>query len=66
MNLDRQVQRKPFPGTRFGHDSSSAHALRFNLKPGNHGIPSQSLTSSYRRYITENTPKEAQITEVMQ
>ena len=22
MNLDRQVQRKPFPGTRFGHDSS--------------------------------------------
>src|SRR5208282_3648905 len=30
MNLYRQMQRKPFPGTRFGHDSSSAVALRFN------------------------------------
>src|SRR5208283_626411 len=36
MNLDRQLQRKPFPGTRFGHDSSSALALRLNPKPENH------------------------------
>jgi hypothetical protein len=32
MNLDRQLQRKPFPGTCFGHDSSSAVALRSNGK----------------------------------
>jgi hypothetical protein len=33
VNLDRQMQRKPFSGTRFSHDSSSAPALRFKSKP---------------------------------
>jgi hypothetical protein len=62
MNLDRQLQRKPFPGTRFGHDSSSAVALRLSQSRKTTEFPAQSLTSSYRRYITENTAKEAQIT----
>jgi hypothetical protein len=62
MNLDRQMQRKPFPGTRFGHDSSSALAPRFNKSQKTTEFPAQSLTSSYRGYITENSPKEALIT----
>jgi hypothetical protein len=36
MNLDRQMQRKPFSGTRFGHDSSLvAVALRSKSKGKN-------------------------------
>src|ERR1035438_292423 len=68
MNLDRQMQRKPFPGTRFGHDSSSALALRFNRKPENQGRnqarkpqipspkPNEQLTALYHtEYSRRNT-----------
>src|SRR5208283_3563478 len=47
VNLDRQLQRKPFPGTRFGHDSSSAVALRCNLNAENQARkPSQKSRNS--------------------
>jgi hypothetical protein len=61
MNLDRQLQRKPFPGTRFGHDSSSAHALRFNPKPGDYETPSpkrfEQLTALYHGKYPRRSPR---------
>jgi hypothetical protein len=65
MNLDRQMERKPFSGTRFSHNSSSAVALEIEktTKLGNGKL--KSVTSSYGRYITENSAKEAQITFVI-
>ena len=60
MNLDRQMQRKPFPGTCFGHDSSSAFALRFNLKPENNGIPGpepdEQLSALYHGKYSRRSP----------
>src|ERR1035441_1430484 len=45
MNLDRQMQRKPFPGTRFGHKPSSALALRGSYRKNQTRAPQSRPTA---------------------
>jgi hypothetical protein len=55
------VQGKPFPGTRFGHSSSSIHGFPTPVKRRrNHpnSLAESHTTSIHRGYITENTMTE--------